>query len=199
MGKYQWEWTAKGKSWLIKTQKPCPSPPEPLEPDADVVLLDHFINDGNIEAAIGKFVTECINGGYTVAVSNYTPEAYNEKIKEWQDQYYWYQVFQAKTKLTVDFECDKEIMASPIAPLIIAAIAVAIAAIGIGIGAGAFFALQNLTTTKKTIRKFDEEGNLISEEIIEEPPLGTLVSIIIIAVVLMVLIFGISSFRIGKK
>lgn len=197
--KNRWVWEAVGSPYQ-KSGLTVPHPPPPDE------LKYHFINDGHVPEAIGKFVMEMLGQGYTVHVLKWDAECHTELVRSWTHRDREYREYRTHTRLWVDFQSVPEcfIVESPwviTAGAIYAigkAIAVIIAAVGV------YYAMQNLTTSRKVYEKWDYvenpdtgEWEWMRVERTEEtgPPTETVIGIVIIAIVALVLIVGIGGLR----
>lgn len=137
---YTWSWEALSGEYLIL---------EGQQPPSDSEIHDALVTSGKVDEALNGFKSKALEGGVTITVRGYTiVETHAEYVRTITstvgfDKY----VYHTRVKLNVDFDSDTPITASPIAPLIILAIAIAI----IIIAGGIYFALINLTTSSSTV------------------------------------------------
>lgn len=146
----RWVWEAKSDVWgkSAGIGQPIPDPPPVSE------VRGHFVDDGNVDEAIGAFVRRALDDGYTLTILSYKVDICYERV------YYVYQgmhgySYRTHTRLSIDFTTGTELGAmakrSFAIPLFVwAAVAIAI----IILAAGGFFALQNLTTETETWQKW---------------------------------------------
>lgn len=169
-------------------------------------VLQHFIDDGKLNEAIGKFVTEMLNKGYAVTILDYGAEVSIDLLEEWWSipmGTWCNRRFRTRVKVWIDFRSDPECFEteSPlvIAPAFILLIAKAIALIIIA--AGIYYALQNLTTTKETYEKYgyalnpntgEYEWKLVEKGEKITPPefWGDIIFAIIIGILILVGVLG---------
>lgn len=201
-----WTWEAVSSTWRITKSMTPPSPPS----DEEIRL--RFESDGKVAEAMGEFVQRMLDEGYEVTLLGYSTEITKQFIRSGHTggyiDHYWKE-YKTHTKLIVEFRSNPECFLTA-SPLVITA--GAIYAIGkaiaiIIVAAGVWYALQNLTTTKKTYEKYGWVQNpdtgewewQVVEEITEtKPPTEAWIGIVIIAIFLLIAIFGIGQFT-GKK
>jgi hypothetical protein len=122
----------------------------------------HFMEDGQVTAAVGEFVTTMVEEGYVTSVLRYSAHVGYETIKPVT---YWGSIlipakYRTHVRLSVDFTSDPEcfITESPFALTagVIVALGKAAALIiaAFLVGAGVFYALQNLTTQEESYEKW---------------------------------------------
>lgn len=200
--KNRWVWEAQSKKYTLRELNP-PTPPSEEE------IISHFLEDGEVDRAIGEFVTEMLNQGYTITILDYGVDAHAEVLRRWSTGGYvdhYYAECRTHTSLWVDFQSDPEcfLVESPLTvlPSVIFAIGVAIAVIISG--AGVFYALQNLTTTKKTYEKWEWVQNPDTEEwewkrvekkTVQEPPTDLWVKLAIVAMIGIIVIVAIGALK----
>lgn len=140
-------WVACSGEWGLRAAIPYwPSPPTIEE------IKRRFIEDGQLNKALGEFVRKMLEGGYTVTILGYNVEVSIELVRKFTAYPFNYCVWRTWVTLTVDFTSKPEItVKAPAAAWLIIAIAAAIAIILAGVGA--YYALRNLTTREtKTVK-----------------------------------------------
>lgn len=109
-----------------------------------------------VNQAIGQFIQTVLDGGYYIAIKGVSVgvsyevlnEKYVELIPPLGNGWYKFQRLRTVVSVVIDYNTTPSVWQSPIAPIMIIAIAVAVAII-IG-GVGIYFALQNLTKETET-------------------------------------------------
>ena len=128
---------------------------------------------------VAEFVKQCNAQGITASLVSVDVQCEIVKDPLQTSGYYvargeryhtnYSQSFYVKVIGTVIFDSEQDLVGSPIAPALVVAIGKAIALIilALGIAWGIYEFLRNLTlsqtTSTVTVRKYDEQGNLISE------------------------------------
>jgi len=200
---YKGFWTWKAKSAEYWTDTRDGTTPQPIP---DEVTREEFAK--YIPDAMGEFVKYLLdNGAGYATVTDYTHFNYTETISirdisKIKGEQHLVGTFRTITHLHIGFETDYPISESPIAPIMVGAIAKAIALIILACaGAVAIMALKGLYTTQKTVEWTKTttlpDGTVITEsatEDITEPSLwgigATGLILALLAVVFLIFIVG---------
>jgi hypothetical protein len=123
-----------------------PSPPTNDE------VRSHFIADGQVDTAIGQFVRNMLDNGYTVTIHRYSVECNVVYLRTYGFPMFmplrYQDVYKTEVAFQLDYTTDPSVWQSPIAPIIIIALAIAISLIIVAVGV--YFALINLTKQTET-------------------------------------------------
>jgi len=144
---YRWVWDAVSAPYQLSSLTGFPSPPSVDE------VRTHFINDGQVDAALGKFVRDMLDEGYQITLLRYQVGICYETVRTWQYRDRTYAEYRTHTRLSVEFLSDTGL---PISLEFWSVLAVAIgkAILFIIIGAAIFYALTNLTQTQKITEEY---------------------------------------------
>lgn len=146
----RWNWEAISAAWWETAPIDQPIPDPPLVEEVN----SHFLSDGKVSEALGTFIQEIVDQGYTCAILRYKTQVCYERSPEiiHPPGYYHGYEYKTHTRLSVDFQTTAESLLPVFPPLVIAAIGLAIALI-IG-SVGIYYALRNLTTQEKSYEKW---------------------------------------------
>jgi len=207
--KSTWVWKAKSDVYALA---PNQAPPTPSE------IAEKLIYGANapIVQAMNRFLIEMQKGGNPATIGHWVVNAnavyvgYEIHDVAPRVQEAWNK-YQTEIQLRMDFYTEKAVAGSPIAPLIILAIAAAIIILTSAVAAGIYFALKNLTTTESTVTtetiEYNPDGTIKTKTTTTEkttaPPTAAITTpwiiIGVVAIVIVIGFFGISQFRGGKK
>jgi hypothetical protein len=162
----RWSWDAVSATFQLGSLSGTPSPPSVDE------VRGHFITDGQVDSAMGKFVLQMLDQGYQVTLLGYQVSIGFETVRIWQYRDRSYAEYKTHTRLGVDFTSNPEIVMATeyqalIAPAVLAAIVLVIKYIIIAIAASAiaYFAIQALITQETVIEHieeyYDADGKLV--------------------------------------
>ena len=147
----QYTWLAEWKSGLYQFRSLSGVPPPP--PVSDV--QSHFINDGQVDSALGGFVRDMLDKGYQITLSGYEVKVTFETVRVWQQQDNTWAEYRTHVQLTVQFTTTPE-LATLMGAALMWAIgrAIAIIILAILVGVSVYVALNNLTSTEKHYEKW---------------------------------------------
>ncbi len=149
----RWNWDAISAPWSKSAPigQPIPDPPATSE------VVSHFVSEGKVSEALGKFVQEIIDKGFQCTVLSYKVQVCYERRPIPSTGYYHGYQYRTHTRLSIDFQTNAEVLDPFFTPIVIVALGKIIALIiaALLVGAGIYFALQNLTTTEETYEKWE--------------------------------------------
>lgn len=153
-----WTWDGTSASWYESAPIGSPIP----DPPATTEVNQHFVTDGRVSDAIGLFVQQILDKGYTVTVLGYSTSICYAKSNEVHPpgSYTHYYEYKTHTRLTVDYQTNAPVwvqQAGTLNPFVLTAwmiIAIGIAIAAVAVGVGGYFALQNLTKTEKSYEEW---------------------------------------------
>jgi len=169
----RWSWDAVSAPFQLSSLSGTPSPPPVDE------VRGHFVTDGQVDSAMGKFVLQMLDQGYQVTLLGYQVSIGFETVRTWQSGNRTYAEYRTQTRLGVDFTSNPEIVMATkyqalIAPVVLAAIVTVIKYIiaAIAISAIGYFAIQALITKETVVEHieeyYDANGNLVRRVIDRE-------------------------------
>jgi len=118
-------WVACSGEWGLRADTPYwPTPPTVEE------IKRHFIEDGQLDKALGEFVRKMLEGGYTVTILGYDVEVSIELVRKFTAYPFNYCFWRTWVTLTIDFTSTPEVTVKfEVSGWLIISIAVAIAII----------------------------------------------------------------------
>lgn len=166
---------------------------------SDEEITYHFINDGQLDVALGQWVRAMLDAGILVTLVDYEAVAWAETLESKQYRDWTIDTMRSWVRLTVWFRSDPETISvsSPIAILAQLIIAIGVMILFILFGVGAFFALQNLTTKEEKYAKYawvynpntgQNEWKVVEEGYSKGPPewWGTVFTVVGVSAVIVV-------------
>ena len=188
--KNRWVWKAVSSPFQLSSLSGFPDPPSIEE------VKQRFLEDGQVDTAIGEFVTSMLDEGYTITLLGYEVSIEFECTRTWSHKDHDFAEYKTHTTLAVDFKSDPECLLTE-SPLVITTgliVAVGKAIAWILVGVGVYFAFRNLTTTHKEYEKWgyvknpdtgEYEWKIIEKGSEDKPPVEAWSGIVIIIIALV--------------
>lgn len=149
-------------------------------PPTDDALKQSFISDGRLQDALNAFVAKCAESDTVISIKTFRVQASTEDLGVIGLPTTGFKhMYRSRVTLEVDFDSDRPITSSPIAPFIVLAIGIAIITISAAVSAAVVMYFNNISSVSSnvTTRITNPSGEPVTVQtpqgVVTIPPGGT--------------------------